>query len=683
SRVQCAARAVNQDGDPGLELESIPVTISASGGLCSPRIEGSTGAEPFTAKLRYTGPDDQEHPNLIKLTVVIPHRDGMLPVISTQPLTNFELTLSPDSLRVGTHKCSNLLNYQEVRTKYGFLTNDTKDANIIGEVEPYQYSADLRTEPTLRFYRNLDLESCMWEFSAFFDMSELVTDCGGSISSDGQVLNLVQSFVSVRVPLYVSYIFHSPVATGGWQHNDLTSHLRLTFVYDTAILWKNGIGAPEESQLQGNLYPTGMRIRDDGRLAVNFKTEPRFKGQFVLSHPGKWKFLFIFTSPKCSLIIIGFIFAFQSVRDYSGNYDIKLIPCTATDDMEYSRPLECNPRDPITFDLQIRFQQVSDPVPAEFSLNTQFHLMRKKALWLSDGSMGFGEDSDVSFVPGDTIYGRIMVDPVQNLGDSFYMTIEKCFLCTGEDGYIPKYNPENNEYGCVAESRNLLHTFKIIDRGAPNTVKRNFRNVSFNAVLAVDDREPEVDHLNHQPGADGFRFHSAPLFQVSSGTQWFVHCIYTVRSKKNAARGIGKRSIPYHILQNTAHTLSRRKRAPKDVDEIGKDGLGTNMNRIVLNYRRDTLATSEKGNTGDKGVQQIGPNNKSSNTDIPLIPVIAGVSCFLLVVAVVIVVFVHRKRKSKNKLPPSHASTIVTSNGQTRLISPQHFKVSTADNTEV
>ena len=69
-----------------------------------------------------------------------------------------------------------------------------------------------------------------------------------------QVLNLVQSYVTLRVPLYVSYVFHSPVGTGGWQHFDLQSELRLTFVYDTAILWKDGIGSPPQADLQGE-YP--------------------------------------------------------------------------------------------------------------------------------------------------------------------------------------------------------------------------------------------------------------------------------------------------------------------------------------------------------------------------------------------------------------------------------------------
>lgn len=63
---------------------------------------------------------------------------------------------------------------------------------------------------------------------------------------------------------------------------------------------------------------------------------------------------------------------------------------------------------------------------------------------------------------GSTIYGRVMVDPVQNLGDSFSCSIEKVFLCTGADGYVPKYNPTNKEYGCLADAPSLLYRFKIL-----------------------------------------------------------------------------------------------------------------------------------------------------------------------------------------------------------------------------
>lgn len=55
-----------------------------------------------------------------------------------------------------------------------------------------------------------------------------------------------------------------------------------------------------------------------------------------------------------------------------------------------------------------------------------------------------------------------MVDPVQNLGDSFSCSIEKVFLCTGADGYVPKYNPTNKEYGCLADAPSLLYRLKIL-----------------------------------------------------------------------------------------------------------------------------------------------------------------------------------------------------------------------------
>lgn len=69
-----------------------------------------------------------------------------------------------------------------------------------------------------------------------------------------------------------------------------------------------------------------------------------------------------------------------------------------------------------------------------------------------------------SSASGSMIYGRVMVDPVQNLGDSFSCSIEKVFLCTGADGYVPKYNPTNKEYGCLADAPSLLYRFKILVR---------------------------------------------------------------------------------------------------------------------------------------------------------------------------------------------------------------------------
>lgn len=121
------------------------------------------------------------------LHIVLFSLTGMLPVISTRPLMNFELTLSPDGTRVGNHRCSNLLDFQEVTTGHSFITASTRNPDSMGDAAPYQFSGSLRGNNTLRFYRNLNLEACLWEFSSYYHMSELLTDCGGTIGTDGQV----------------------------------------------------------------------------------------------------------------------------------------------------------------------------------------------------------------------------------------------------------------------------------------------------------------------------------------------------------------------------------------------------------------------------------------------------------------------------------------------------------------
>ena len=53
--MECVARAVNSQGHPGLELSSNAVTISSNDGICLPQATGFLGAEPFSAKIKYTG----------------------------------------------------------------------------------------------------------------------------------------------------------------------------------------------------------------------------------------------------------------------------------------------------------------------------------------------------------------------------------------------------------------------------------------------------------------------------------------------------------------------------------------------------------------------------------------------------------------------------------------------------
>ncbi len=118
-----------------------------------PRNARDIGAETFSAQVKYTGVKDPKHPNLVRVRILVPHFDGLMPAISTKLLSNFEIALSPDASRVAQHTCSNLLDINEVRTRFGFIKNQIIDPDAAGESQPYQYDVGLRGNATLRLVK--------------------------------------------------------------------------------------------------------------------------------------------------------------------------------------------------------------------------------------------------------------------------------------------------------------------------------------------------------------------------------------------------------------------------------------------------------------------------------------------------------------------------------------------------
>lgn len=64
------------------------------------------------------------------------------------------------------------------------------------------------------------------------------------------------------VPLYVSYIFHGE--SGGWTAINMQTDLQLSFVYDTAILWQNGVTTATKSKYKGQYSYCGGGGDDGG-----------------------------------------------------------------------------------------------------------------------------------------------------------------------------------------------------------------------------------------------------------------------------------------------------------------------------------------------------------------------------------------------------------------------------------
>uniref|UniRef100_A0A3Q2CNS8 Uncharacterized protein n=2 Tax=Cyprinodon variegatus TaxID=28743 RepID=A0A3Q2CNS8_CYPVA len=272
-----------------------------------------------------------------------------------------------------------------------------------------------------------------------------------------------------------------------------------------------------------------------------------------------------------------------------------------------------------------------------------------------------------------------MVDPVQNLGDSFSCSIEKVFLCTGADGYVPKYNPTNREYGCLADAPSLLYRFKILDKAQPETQASAFGDVAFKAKLAQD--APGAQTLVRQPGSDGFMLSSTPLFQVAAGREWFIHTIYTLRSTDNANRHIGKRSVEdlQHSISSVGQPLSARHRraaaaelsAPALAQDIGaRNNRGTNIQHIALD-RSDHMRVTQQQPWAPRSDPYLErPLLESSGREpadaslLPMLVGIAGLVLLICLVAIVVVLLLRRKRGEKAaQFPPYAASSSAAYSG--------------------
>lgn len=56
-----------------------------------------------------------------------------------------------------------------------------------GYDRPYQLDPAVREPKSIQLYQHLNLKSCIWTFDAYYDMTELIDVCGGSVTADFQV----------------------------------------------------------------------------------------------------------------------------------------------------------------------------------------------------------------------------------------------------------------------------------------------------------------------------------------------------------------------------------------------------------------------------------------------------------------------------------------------------------------
>ncbi|OQV15527.1 Extracellular matrix protein FRAS1 [Hypsibius exemplaris] len=600
----CVVRCAVDSGNSQPSV-SVDVTISREGVCANPRTPETKGNQKtYTTAIQYNEPTASQFPNTVHIQVTIPHRDGIMPIVSTFPIHNMKLLLSDHTYR-SQHVCSNLIANQDPRIK-GFL-----DASESSQAYPSRSAlmdATVRGNTTVQLYRHLDLDSCQWKFDANYDMTTLVDVCGGTINpnsvSGGQ---FGQRAVTVSIPLYVTYVYAVPPSIKGssnWGSIDHRTILDVSFSYDTA-LWHDQVRTTNDN-VDAKINVIRVRLADNGSLVITIKTQTKFRGSFVMSHPRSPGHESRLIPPTSLPVRFALSLEHQqetydypvqtwtatsdlNIRDYTGDYTLELIPCMATKPDYYSTgasDLSCEPRPAKQFILPISFQQANRPLPVVYSLNTEFQLSHQDQFAgpISDAPPVTSAPQavqDDTFGKGELIHGCVMWNPVQDLKDAYKLEIQRLYVCSGKNGYTPTYEPATKpqvepQYGCMQPSKNLRHRFLLLDRSDPNHVDRNIGNIDFQADF-VDKSIKYRSMKRKRSGIDGFKFKTDPLYELGPGRQWYLQVLYVITS---------------------ADETTRYRRSAIFPTGAGKDRNGTNMRHIGLKSSDFTYHSGDSSPSG-------------------------------------------------------------------------------------
>lgn len=144
---------------------------------------------------------------------------------------------------------------------------------------------------------------------------------------------------------------------------------------------------------------------------------------------------------------------------------------------------------------------------------------------------------------------------------------------------------------------------------------------------------------------------------MSAGREWYIHTIYTVRSRDNANRGIGKRSLDYHSVTHS-HSISKRSAngVPDLAQDIGaENNRGTNILHIALD-RSTQKHPNLPEESREEGVIPRELNHRDSSDDQLVLVIGILVGLLFTILLVVLVILVVRSRREKNVIEPPKGS---------------------------
>lgn len=167
--------------------------------------------------------------------------------------------------------------------------------------------------------------------------------------------------------------------------------------------------------------------------------------------------------------------------------------------------------------------------------------------------------------------------------------------------------------------------------------------------------------------------------QVAAGREWFIHTIYTVRSRENANRNIGKRSVEYlhHSISSveqpdTSNMATHRYRRaaaafsnPALTQDIGvENNRGTNIQHIALD-RADRMVVSQRQPWSpnrdpllERPLLESSGREPTDTSTLPMLVGLAGLILLICLIATIVILLLRRKkREKKTQFPPYTTSS--------------------------
>lgn len=151
------------------------------------------------------------------------------------------------------------------------------------------------------------------------------------------------------------------------------------------------------------------------------------------------------------------------------------------------------------------------------------------------------------------------------------------------------------------------------------------------------------------------------ISQVAAGREWYIHTIYTVRSKENANRGIGKRSLEYHSLVSSTNDLAltassgkghRPRRSagdnvPEAAEDIGaENSRGTNIMHIALDRAKRRAVGPDEALVDRPEPSELNAEEEEEGL-VTVVGALVGVLLTVLITVIVVLVLRSRQKDVK------------------------------------